>query len=157
MIEPTSRDVGRDVDMHRGDGSTARGIVTGFNAEYVFVRLERQHASAPESIPVPRAALDWVEQPAADARAATARRFFENAKLSIEVLDELHWRVRGELTSPEGFLFWPSTGYFRRPDGSSAGGGPRVLIEAVRRGPDGEKAPAVKPRQVLPGTGSDAA
>jgi hypothetical protein len=32
-----------------------------------------------------------------------------------------------------GYLFWPATGYWRRPDGSHGGGGAGKLIEEMRR------------------------
>ena len=77
-----------------------------------------------------------------DARSAAAR-LFRRAGLTVEVFDELHWRIMSviSLVQPLAlgrfYLFWPATGYWRRPDGSHGGGG--KLIEEMRRassGPD---------------------
>ena len=78
-----------------------------------------------------------------DARAAAALSLFKREGLPVEVLDKLHWRIMPvvSLVRPLaldcGYLFWPATGYWRRPDGSHGGGG--KLIEEMRRassGPD---------------------
>jgi hypothetical protein len=72
-------------------------------------------------------------------RAAAALGLFRRAGLPVEVLDELHWRIMSvillvqPLAPDRGYLFWPATGYWRRPDGSHGGGGARKLIEEMRR------------------------
>ena len=72
-----------------------------------------------------------------DARAAAALSLFKREGLPVEVLDELHWRIMPvislvqPLAPDRGYLFWPATGYGRRPDGSHGGGG--KLIEEMRR------------------------
>ena len=76
-----------------------------------------------------------------DARAKAARYFFAKAGLTVEPVDDHQWRVstglgellHGEASSPRPvFLFWPATGFWRRPDGTAGGGGPRALIKAIR-------------------------
>ena len=60
---------------------------------------------------------------------------FKREGLPVEVLDELHWRIMPAfaviqpLAPDRGYLFWPATGYWRRPDGSHGGGGAGKLIE----------------------------
>jgi hypothetical protein len=72
-----------------------------------------------------------------DTRAAAALGLFRRAGLTVEFLDELHWRITTALVQPSetdrDYLFWPATGYWRRPDGSNGGGGPVKLIEDIRR------------------------
>jgi hypothetical protein len=74
-----------------------------------------------------------------DARAAAALSLFKREGLPVEVLDELHWRIMPAiapiqpLALDRGYLFWPATGYWRRPDGSHGGGGAWKLIEEMRR------------------------
>ena len=74
-----------------------------------------------------------------DARSAAALGLFRRAGLTVEVLDELHWRIMSAialvqpLALDRGYLFWPATGYWRRPDGSHGGGGAGKLIEEMRR------------------------
>jgi hypothetical protein len=69
-----------------------------------------------------------------DARAAAALSLFKREGLPVEVLDELHWRIMPAfaviqpLAPDRGYLFWPATGYWRRP--SHGGGG--KLIEEMR-------------------------
>ena len=70
-----------------------------------------------------------------DARSAAALGLFRRAGLPVEVLDELHWRIMSviplvqPLALDRGYLFGPTTGYWRRPDGSHGGGGVGKLIE----------------------------
>jgi hypothetical protein len=70
-------------------------------------------------------------------RSAAALGLFRRAGLPVEVLDELHWRIMPAiapiqpLALDRAYLFWPATGYWRRPDGSHGGGG--KLIEEMRR------------------------
>jgi len=59
-------------------------------------------------------------------QATAARTLLDYAKLPIEIIDEHCWRV-------EGYLFWPATGLWRRPDGSAGGGGAGKLIADLRR------------------------
>ncbi len=74
-----------------------------------------------------------------DARATAALGLFRQAGLTIEVIDELHWRIMPAISlvqlldADRGYLFWPATGYWRRPDGSHGGGGARRLIEDMRQ------------------------
>lgn len=74
-----------------------------------------------------------------DARATAALGLFRRADLTVEVLDELHWRIMPStalnqlLEADRSYLFWPATGYWKRPDGSQGGGGARRLIEDMRR------------------------
>jgi len=72
-----------------------------------------------------------------DARATAALSLFRPAGLTIEVIDDLHWRIMlpaTQLLDPDrSYLFWPATGYWRRSDGSHGGGGARRLIEDMRR------------------------
>jgi hypothetical protein len=74
-----------------------------------------------------------------DARATAALGLFRRAGLTIEVLDELHWRIMPSMAliqlveADRCYLFWPATGYWRRPDGSHGGGGAGKLIEDMRR------------------------
>ena len=74
-----------------------------------------------------------------DARATAALGLFRRADLTVEVLDDLHWRIRPPFAlvllreADRSYLFWPTTGYWRRPDGSHGGGGARRLIEDMRR------------------------
>ena len=83
-----------------------------------------------------------------DARSAAAR-LFRRAGLTVEVLDELHWRIMPAiapiqpLALDRGYLFWPATGYWRRPDGSLEGGGAGKPIEEMYRASSGS-AVAVK-------------
>jgi hypothetical protein len=78
-----------------------------------------------------------------DAPSAAALDLFRRAGLTVEVLDELHWRIMRviSLVQPlaldRGYLFWPATGYWRRPDGSHGGGGVGKLIEEMRRASSG--------------------
>ena len=59
-----------------------------------------------------------------DARATAALSLFRPAGLTIEVIDDLHWRIMPStapiqlLEADRSYLFWPATGYWRRPDGS---------------------------------------
>ena len=63
--------------------------------------------------------------------------------LPVEVLDELHWRIMPAfaviqpLAPDRGYLFWPATGYWRRPDGSHEGGGAGKPIEEMYRASSG--------------------
>jgi hypothetical protein len=72
-----------------------------------------------------------------DARAAAALSLVKREALPVEVLDELHWRIMpaiafNEPLAPDrGYLFWPATGYWRRP--SHGGGGAGKLIEEMRQ------------------------
>jgi hypothetical protein len=56
-----------------------------------------------------------------DARAAAALSLFKREGLPVEVLEELHWRIMPAialiqpLALDRGYLFWPATGYWRRP------------------------------------------
>jgi hypothetical protein len=55
-----------------------------------------------------------------DAPAAPALSLFKREGLPVEVLGELHWRIMGialiqPLAPDRGYLFWPATGYWRRP------------------------------------------
>ncbi len=74
-----------------------------------------------------------------DARATAALSLFRPAGLTVEVLDELHWRIMPPTALTQllegdcSYLFWPATGYWRRPDGSHGGGGARRLIEDMAR------------------------
>jgi hypothetical protein len=74
-----------------------------------------------------------------DARATAALGLFRRAGLTIEVIDELHWQIMPVISlvqvsdADRGYLFWPATGLWRRPDGSHGGGGARRLIEDMRR------------------------
>ena len=74
-----------------------------------------------------------------DTRAAAALSLFKREGLPVEVLDELHWRIMPVISlvqlldADRGYLFWPATGYWRRPDGSHGGGGAWKLIEEMRR------------------------
>ena len=85
-----------------------------------------------------------------DARAAAALSLFKREGLPVEVLDELHWRIMPAiapiqpLALDRGYLFWPATGYWRRPDGSHGGGG--KLIEEMRCASSG---PAVASESML--------
>jgi hypothetical protein len=69
--------------------------------------------------------------------AACAFGLFRRAGLPVEVLDELHWRIMSviplvqPLALDRGYLFGPTTGYWRRPDGSHGGGGVGKLIEEM--------------------------
>ena len=60
-------------------------------------------------------------------RAAAALSLFKREGLPVEVLDELHWRIMPAfapiqpLALDRGYLFWPATGYWRRPDGRRRG------------------------------------
>jgi hypothetical protein len=82
------------------------------------------------------------------ARASAARSALINAGLAIEDIDELHWRLGiaredgrirpdvaredGRIRPAAGFLFWPSAGFWRHPDGRPGSGGLPALIAAVR-------------------------
>ena len=72
-----------------------------------------------------------------DARATAALSIFRPAGLMVEVIDDLHWRIMPPptqlLDADRSYLFWPATGYWRRPDGSHGGGGARKLIEDIHR------------------------
>ncbi len=74
-----------------------------------------------------------------DARAAAAFGILHRAGLTVEALDHLHWRVLPVVAliqpveADKGYLFWPATGYWRRPDGSFGAGGPVRLIDDMRR------------------------
>ena len=74
-----------------------------------------------------------------DARATAALSLFRPAGLAIEVIDEIHWRIMPPtaltqlLEADCGYLFWPATGLWKRPDGSHGGGGAGKLIEDMRR------------------------
>jgi hypothetical protein len=73
------------------------------------------------------------------ARASAARSALINAGLAIEDLDELHWRLGiaredGRIRPDAGFMFWPSAGFWRHPDGRPGSGGLPALIAAVRAG-----------------------
>jgi len=63
-----------------------------------------------------------------DARSAAALGLFRRAGLTIEVIDELHWRIMPAialiqpLAPDRGYLFW--WGYWRR--GRHGGGGSRL-------------------------------
>ena len=73
------------------------------------------------------------------ARAMAALGLFSRAGLTVEVVDELHWRIvpstgpTRRLEADRSYLFWPATGYWRRPDGSHGGGGAGKLIDDMRR------------------------
>jgi hypothetical protein len=58
------------------------------------------------------------------ARAVAARSVIAGAGLGIEEVDAHCWQVAG-------FLFWPSSGRFRSPDGVD-GHGAAALVRAVR-------------------------
>jgi hypothetical protein len=74
-----------------------------------------------------------------DARATAALGLFHRAGLTVEVIDDLHWRIMPStaliqlLEADRSYLFWPATGYWRRPDGSHGGGGAVKLIEDILR------------------------
>jgi hypothetical protein len=74
-----------------------------------------------------------------DARATAALGLFHRFGLTVEAIDDLHWRIMPStalmqlLEADRSYLFWPATGYWRRPDGSNGGGGARKLIEDMRR------------------------
>ena len=74
-----------------------------------------------------------------DARAEAAFGLFRRAGLTVEVIDELHWRIMPPIAPTQlmegdcSYLFWPATGLWRRPDSSHGGGGARRLIEDMRR------------------------
>ncbi len=74
-----------------------------------------------------------------DARAVAALGLFSRAGLTVEAVDRLHWRIMPStaltqlLEADRSYLFWPATGYWRRPDGSHGGGGARKLIDDIRR------------------------
>ena len=82
-----------------------------------------------------------------DARATAALGLFRRADLTVEILDELHWRIMPVISlvqlldADRGYLIWPATGYWRRPDGSHGGGGARRLIEDMRRAPASNRRP----------------
>lgn len=46
MIEPTEQDIGRKVIYSKREGSTERGVITGFNESVVWVRYNHQPADA---------------------------------------------------------------------------------------------------------------
>jgi hypothetical protein len=79
-----------------------------------------------------------------DARSAAALSLFRPAGLTIEVIDELHWRIMPAISLVRlldgdcSYLFWPATGLWRRPDSSHGGGGARRLIEDMRRATSGK-------------------
>jgi hypothetical protein len=120
MIEPTRRDLGREVAFRRGDGSTATGRLADFNAEYLFVN------TAGLRIPVRRSACEWPATRREDARSIAARSAFESAGLAVEVIDEHEWRIAG-------YRYWPSQGLWQRPDDSQGGGGAAALLADWRK------------------------
>ena len=61
------------------------------------------------------------------ARASGARTLLKHAGVAVEEIDEHRWRVG------PGYLFWPASGFWRRPDGSPGGGGAHALVEALKR------------------------
>ena len=73
-----------------------------------------------------------------DARSAAALGLFRRAGLTVEFLTTGGSCVIAliqSLAPDRGYLFWPATGYWRRPDGSHGGGG--KLIEEMRRARQG--------------------
>ncbi len=78
------------------------------------------------------ALLQIPEKPEAlstDARAIAALGLFRRVGLTVEVIDDHHWRIVPStaliqlLEADRSYLFWPATDYWRRPDGSHGGGG----------------------------------
>lgn len=120
MIEPTSKDVKRRVLIKREMGPPVSGIIEGFTEKHVTVLL------AGEKTKVLREDLEWSPDPRIGPRG-----LFEGAGLKVVALDELHWRV-SDAGDRVHFLFWPSTGIWRYPDGVLGGGGPLQLISAMK-------------------------
>jgi hypothetical protein len=117
MIEPKSTDIGRMVALRRTDGTFALGKLDGFDEKNIFALF------GPDPWTGLREDLDWEE-------VAVARKVFRDAKLEFEMdagPDEAPMRVRG-------YLFWPSTGLFARPDGTKGSGGAMSLVRAIRGG-----------------------
>ena len=60
MIEPTPEDIGRKVVYRTApDFKPEEGVITSFNAHYVFVR----YGASTTSAATPRHALEWVTAP----------------------------------------------------------------------------------------------
>jgi hypothetical protein len=76
-----------------------------------------------------------------DARAKAALSLFEGAGLVIDLLDDHHWCIMPAVAliqPPDDaykYLYWPATGYWKRPDGSPGAGGALRLIREVQKTP----------------------
>jgi hypothetical protein len=65
------------------------------------------------------------------ARAKAARSVLGAAGLIVIEVDEHVWEVRAKADDAP-FLFWPASSLWRRPDGTSGGGGARTLALEIR-------------------------
>ncbi len=72
-----------------------------------------------------------------DARARAARSFFVSAGLAIDDADAVRWTIVAAAAPgapARAYSFFPQSGHFRRPDGSTGAGGARALIAEIRGG-----------------------
>jgi hypothetical protein len=125
MIEPTSKDVNRRVVFHRDDGSSVDGLIAGFDAEFVSVTI------AGATLKLRREQLQWPLDRHRNPNAESARSMLMRENIAIVEVDEHHWKV-SDPNAPWCFLFWPMTGFWRWPDGTTGGGGVRNLVNAVK-------------------------